>query len=66
MSRLCDSHSPFQTCKSLQMRDISQSVTIFLRNAVVVPTRNALNLLHHAALSGNSQSIAGHNKNEFP
>jgi hypothetical protein len=48
------------------MRDISQSVTIFLRNAVIVPTRNALNLLHHAALSGNSQSIAGHNKNEFP
>ena len=48
------------------MRDIGKTVTIILRNAGKFPTRVLPNVLHITPLSGNSESIAGHNKNEFP
>jgi len=48
------------------MRNISQSVTIFLRKPAIIPARNAFNLLRPTVLSGNPDPIAGHNKNEFP
>ncbi|CAI8733221.1 hypothetical protein EMIT0347P_150044 [Pseudomonas sp. IT-347P] len=66
MSRLCDSHAPFQTRQSPQTRDIRQSVTIILRIKEKFPTHKRFNQLHISPLSGNPESIAGHNKNEFP
>jgi hypothetical protein len=48
------------------MRHDEQTVTITLRIKEKFPTRRPFSLLHINPLSGNSESIAGHNKNEFP